>query len=79
MKSNDKSKQQDELGDVLFALANLARHQKIDPDSALRGTNQKFRNRFAYIEQNISKENETLESASLEVMDKLWDLAKGKI
>ena len=79
LKSSDKSKQQDELGDVLFALANLARHQKIDPDSALRGTNQKFRNRFAYIEQNISKENETLESASLEVMDKLWDKAKGKI
>jgi len=76
LKTADKTKQQEELGDIFFALANLARHQKIDPDTALRGTNQKFRNRFAYIEKNISAENQTMESASLELMDKLWDEAK---
>ena len=76
LKSENKSKQQEELGDILFALANLARHQKIDPDSALRGTNQKFRKRFAYIEENIARENETMESASLELMDRLWNEAK---
>lgn len=71
--------QEEELGDILFALANLARHQKIDPDTALRGTNQKFRNRFLYIEQNIAKKNETMESASLEVLDTLWNEAKDKL
>lgn len=69
-------KQTEELGDVLFAVANLARHQKIDPDTALRTTNQKFRNRFAYIEKNIDRENETMESASLSQMDALWNEAK---
>ena len=73
-----KSKQQEELGDILFALANLARHQKINPDTALRGTNQKFRNRFAYIEKNIASEGETIETASLEIMDKLWNAAKNE-
>ena len=72
----DTQKQSEELGDILFALANLARHQKIDPDAALRGTNQKFRKRFAYIEDTVEREGETLESASLEIMDKLWNEAK---
>ncbi len=76
LKVDNQQKQSEELGDILFALANLARHQKIDPDSALRSTNQKFRNRFAYIEETIGRENETMESASLEIMDKLWNEAK---
>ncbi len=77
--SNNQAKQEEEFGDILFALANLARHQKIDPDSALRGTNQKFRNRFSYIEQNIKREKHTMESASLDVMDMLWNEAKTKV
>jgi len=76
LKAENQEKQSEELGDIFFALANLARHQKIDPDSALRSTNQKFRNRFAYIESNIERENETMESASLELMDALWNEAK---
>jgi len=79
LEAGEKAAQQDELGDILFALANLARHLKIDPDTALRGTNTKFRNRFAYIEQNIDKTGSTLEAASLEAMDALWDEAKGKV
>lgn len=78
LKAENQEKQSEELGDIFFALANLARHQKIDPDSALRSTNQKFRNRFAYIESNIERENETMESASLELMDALWNEAKNQ-
>ena len=78
LNSNNISNQEEELGDILFALANLARHQKIDPDSALRKTNQKFRNRFRYVEENISRMNETMDSASLEDMDTLWNEAKTK-
>lgn len=78
LKDENVEKQSDELGDIFFALANLARHQKIDPDSALRSTNQKFRKRFAYIEANIERENETMESASLETMDALWNEAKAE-
>lgn len=69
-------KQSEELGDILFALANLARHQSIDPDSALRSTNQKFRKRFAFIEKSIGKTGKTLETASLEEMEALWNQAK---
>ena len=79
LNSSNSSRQEEELGDILFALANLARHQKIDPDSALRKTNQKFRNRFRYIEENISRFNETMDSASLKDMDALWNEAKTKI
>ena len=67
-----------ELGDVLFALANLARHLKIDPDSALRDTNNKFRKRFNYIEENIENNGNTLLNASLDEMDALWNEAKTK-
>jgi len=79
MDNNDNAAQTDELGDILFALANLARHLKIDPDTALRGTNMKFRKRFAYIEQNIDKTGVSLKEASLRAMDALWDEAKGKV
>ncbi|MEM8651478.1 MAG: nucleoside triphosphate pyrophosphohydrolase [Pseudomonadota bacterium] len=74
--SNNEPDMKGELGDVLFALANLARHLKIDPDGALRDTNNKFRKRFNYIEQNIDKIGKTLNSASLDEMDALWNEAK---
>ena len=76
LENDNPDDQENELGDILFALANLARHQKIDPDNALRKTNQKFRNRFAYIEQNIGRKGTTLEEATLEQMDELWNEAK---
>ncbi len=67
----------EETGDLLFALVNLARHVGADPEMALRGTNAKFERRFAYIERALSAQRRSLQSASLEEMDALWDEAKG--
>jgi ATP diphosphatase len=65
-----------ETGDLLFALVNLARHVGADPEMALRGTNAKFERRFAYIERTLAAEGRSLESASLDEMDALWNEAK---
>ena len=67
----------DETGDLLFALVNLARHIGADPESALRGTNAKFERRFAYIERALEAKGRSLEDATLEEMDALWNEAKG--
>lgn len=68
----------DELGDLIFALVNIGRHVGADPEQALRGTNAKFRRRFKYIEKNLEASGETLEGASLERMEALWQAAKRK-
>ncbi len=68
----------EETGDLLFALVNLARHVGADPESALRGTNAKFERRFAYIERALAASGRTLEDATLEEMDALWNEAKGQ-
>ncbi|HVQ71907.1 MAG TPA: nucleoside triphosphate pyrophosphohydrolase [Bradyrhizobium sp.] len=68
----------DETGDLLFALVNLARHVGADPESALRGTNAKFERRFAYIERALSAKGRSLEQATLQEMDALWNEAKGE-
>ena len=65
-----------ETGDLLFALVNLARHVGADPEMALRGTNAKFERRFGYIERALASQGRSLESASLEEMDALWNEAK---
>ncbi len=65
-----------ELGDILFVCINLARKLNVDPDQALNQTNQKFMDRFAYIEAQLQKQGKTPEQASLEEMDQLWDQAK---
>jgi uncharacterized protein YabN with tetrapyrrole methylase and pyrophosphatase domain len=67
---------QDELGDVLFAVVNLARHLEIDAELALRGTNAKFERRFKFIEQMLLNEGKTPSTSSLEEMDALWRKAK---
>nr|WP_321446394.1 nucleoside triphosphate pyrophosphohydrolase [uncultured Cohaesibacter sp.] len=66
----------DEIGDLLFAVANLARHMHVEPDEALAATNQKFRDRFGYIEQALDQQGKSLEGASLEEMEDLWQKAK---
>ncbi len=66
----------DEIGDMLFAIANLARHLRIDPDTALSGTNAKFMRRFAFIEAALAAKGRTLSESSLEEMDALWNEAK---
>lgn len=65
-----------EIGDLLFAMVNLARWKKIDAEAALRGTNVKFKKRFGYIEQNAKKQGRSLSEMSLEEMDALWNEAK---
>lgn len=72
----DKTRIADELGDTLFALANLARHLDIDPEEALRQTNRKFRSRFAAIEEHAEKTGTTLLAMSLEEMEAAWQAAK---
>ncbi len=66
----------EELGDLLFSIVNLARFLHIDPEEALNGTNQKFIDRFEYIEEGALKLGKDIESMSLEEMDKLWNEAK---
>ncbi len=66
----------DETGDLLFALVNLARHVGADPETALRGTNAKFERRFAYIERALAAKSRSLDDATLEEMDALWNEAK---
>ncbi|MDR3463421.1 MAG: nucleoside triphosphate pyrophosphohydrolase [Beijerinckiaceae bacterium] len=65
-----------EIGDLLFAVANLARHAKTDPETAVRATNSKFERRFAYIEQELAARGSSPEAATLDEMDALWDEAK---
>ncbi|MFC3074147.1 nucleoside triphosphate pyrophosphohydrolase [Shinella pollutisoli] len=74
--AGDRAAVADELGDLIFALVNIGRHVGADPEMALRGTNTKFRSRFSYIEENLEKSGESLEGASLERMEELWQAAK---
>ena len=74
--SGSQDKVADELGDLIFALVNIGRHVKADPEEALRSTNTKFRRRFNYIETSLQRSNETLEAATLERMEELWQAAK---
>ncbi|MGN6549486.1 MAG: nucleoside triphosphate pyrophosphohydrolase [Pararhizobium sp.] len=67
---------EDELGDLVFALVNLGRHRRIDPEMALRATNAKFRRRFAHIEQSLEREGASPAEADLERMEALWQEAK---
>jgi len=65
-----------ELGDVFFALINLSRFLKVDPDEALRKANNRFRNRFTYIEQSLNEKGLSSDDATLEQMEELWQEAK---
>jgi ATP diphosphatase len=65
-----------EVGDLLFAVVNLARHLGADPEATLRATNRKFERRFAAIEQALEELGKTPEEATLEEMDNLWNEAK---
>lgn len=74
----DQTRVADELGDVLFAVTNLARHCKVDPEVALRATNDKFERRFAYIERRLAETGRLPGESSLEEMEALWQEAKGR-
>jgi tetrapyrrole methylase family protein/MazG family protein len=66
-----------ELGDLLFAVVNLVRWYKVDAESALRGTNQKFRRRFKHIEKSARNTGRELHTMTLDEMDEYWNEAKG--
>ena len=66
----------EEFGDLLFVMANIARHLKVDPEAALRGANDKFVRRFKSIEATLAADGRKPEDATLEEMDQLWDEAK---
>lgn len=70
------TKQVEEFGDLMFVMANLARHLKIDPEEALRTANRKFQRRFEYIEDALEADGNTPAQSDLTEMDKLWDRAK---
>jgi ATP diphosphatase len=72
----DPHRIEDEIGDLLFAVANLARHLAVDPDQALRRTNTKFMRRFASIEAALAREARKPADASLDEMEALWQAAK---
>ena len=65
-----------ELGDLLFAAVNLARHLDTDPEAALRAANRKFEGRFRHIESSLAARGEQLEQCDLATLDALWDEAK---
>jgi nucleoside triphosphate diphosphatase len=73
---DDKVKAAEEIGDLLFAVTNLARHAGVDAESALREANAKFERRFASIEAALKAKGKTPEESSLEEMDALWNAAK---
>ena len=74
--SRDADRIEDEFGDLLFVIANLSRHLKVDPEAALRRANEKFSRRFRHIERRL-KADGRLGAASLEEMEELWIEAKG--
>ena len=70
------SELEDEVGDLLFVIVNLARFVQVDPEQALRRTNAKFRQRFGYIERKLSEQGRTLQQATIDEMEALWQEAK---
>ncbi len=74
---DDKAQVREELGDLLFAVTNIARHLQVEPEAALESTNRKFRRRFRHIEDGLRARERTLDTATLEEMEELWQQAKG--
>lgn len=76
MESASPERIEEELGDLMFALVNVARMRSIDAEGALMKTNRKFRKRFAFIEEHFAKENRELTSLTLAEMDAVWEKSK---
>lgn len=72
----DHTRIREEVGDLLFAVTNIARHLKVEPEAALKLTNRKFRQRFGYIEESLQAGKRNFESASLQELESLWQEAK---
>lgn len=78
VEKEDETNIAEELGDVLFVLANISRYYKINPELALNQTNRKFRSRFTYIEKQLEEQDKDIYQTSLEEMDYYWNQAKRK-
>ncbi len=74
----DQNRVEDEMGDLLFSLVNLARFWNVSPEDALRGTVEKFIHRFNYIEKTLKERGSDVRQSNLEEMDQLWEEAKQK-
>jgi len=74
--SGDEQAASEEIGDLLFSVVNLARHMKVDSESALRHCNRKFETRFGFIEQTLKKQGLAFDEVSLQDLDELWNKAK---
>jgi len=76
LRHRDPKRAQEELGDLLFVLANVARFLRINPEQALRKTIQKFISRFHYVQVSLKKKGKSLRQSNLTEMDQLWEEAK---
>lgn len=76
IKTGDAVKIEEEIGDLLFAIANLARHLEVEPETALKRTNRKFRQRFKYIEEKLQQAGRKPDEASPDEMERLWNESK---
>ncbi len=72
----DPTKMEDELGDLLFAIANLGRYLSLNPEEALRKTISRFQKRFSFVEAELFRQGVHMQNATLEEMDVLWEMAK---
>lgn len=77
--NNETENIAEEIGDLLFVVLNLARKLDVEPETALKKTNRKFRRRFRFIEESLKKDGKSLEQSNLEEMDALWNESKRKI
>ena len=75
---NNKEQIENEIGDLFFSLVNYARFLNVNPENALRKTNEKFLKRFQYIEEKIKETGRKITDSNLEEMDKYWEESKEK-
>jgi ATP diphosphatase len=74
----DHTRVREEIGDLLFAATNIARHLHVEPEAALKLTNRKFRRRFRYIEDQLQENNQSFDAVTLEYLESLWQQAKSE-
>jgi MazG family protein len=77
-RGGEQSAVEDELGDLLFVIVNIARFMKVDPEQALRKTNAKFRRRFGHVEAGLAEQSKTPREATIGEMEALWQDAKSR-
>ena len=76
--NNDKLNTEEEIGDILFTIVNLARKLNVDPEEALRKTNQKFQERINGMEDDLRKRSQKFSTQTLEELEYLWQVQKNK-